>query len=154
MKYLQMIFVMTALTIAAASSAKASTSPGQLRPNSKVPAAPGGSSLPAVKADESLTKTIFSAAQNSAVGQVLVVATAEDGGGDGEGKPHSRSIHCPPDKNDHHDFNYQADDQKRGNDQEKDKDKDKVKDTDKDKDKNKDKDRRDDCGKGNDSSLP
>jgi hypothetical protein len=130
MRRLNMLIVMTAMVFVAAGSARGITSPGPLMLGSRAVAASALSSLPAVKADESLSQTILPAAPNFTVGQLFVVASAEDG--EKEKNPPPRSKACPPDK---------------------DKDKDK-KDIDKKGGDSKDKDQNDDCGKGTDSKLP
>ena len=147
MRRLNMLIVMTAMVFVAAGSARGITSPGPLTLGSRAVAASALSSLPAVKADESLSQTILPAAPNFTVGQLFVVASAEDGNGDGEKNPPPRSTRCPKDPDDRKDlFNrkdlfslnrFDGEDQK-GNDQ---KDKDQ-----KDKDNN--------CGEGDDSRLP
>jgi hypothetical protein len=142
MRYMCMLIVGTAMVFVAAGSARGISNPGPLMLGSRAVAASALSSLPAVKADESLSKTVIPAAPNFTVGQLFVVASAEDGKGDDEKNPRSRSAHCPPDKDDHHDINYRDDDHKGGDNQDKDKDKDK------------DKDHHDNCGKGDDGKNP
>jgi len=72
-----------------------------------------------VKGDESLSKTILPAAQKSAVAQLFVAASAQDGKEDAKGKgddekekkPPPRSKRCPPDdqKDDHRDKDHRDD---------------------------------------------
>lgn len=132
MRYLRMLIVMTAMVFVAAGSARGITSPGPLMLGSRAVAASALSSLPAVKADESLSQTILPAAPNFTVGQLFVVASAEDGNGDGEKNPPPRSKACPPDK----DKDKKDIDSKGGDSKDKD---------------SKDKDQNDNCGKGDDS---
>jgi hypothetical protein len=122
MRYLRMLIVMTAIVFVAAGSARGITSPGRLLLGSSAVTAP-----------------------NSTVGQLFVAASAEDGKGGDEKNPPSRSIHCPPDKDNHHDINYRDDDHKGGDNQDKDN---------KDNKDNKDKDHQDNCGKGDDGKNP
>jgi hypothetical protein len=135
MKYLCVLIVMTAMVFVAAGSTRGSTNPGPLMLGSRAVAAVAPSSLPAVKGDESLSKTIFPAALKSTVAQFSVAASAEDGKGDDEKEknPPPRSKRCPPDKDD-------KDKGSKGGD-----DKDKN---------NKDNDHHDDCGKGDDGKNP
>ena len=135
MRRLNMLIVMTAMVFVAAGSARGITSPGPLMLGSRAVAASALSSLPAVKGDESLGKTIFPVAQKSIVAQLLTAASAEDGKADNEKekKPRPRSKRCPPDKDD-------KDKGSKGGD-----DKDKN---------NKDNDHHDDCGKGDDGKNP
>ena len=113
MRYLYMLIVMTAMVFVAAGSAKGITSPGPPRLDSTAVVASGPSSSPAVNGDESVIKTIFPAAPNSTIGQLFVAATAADG----DKNPPSRSTHCPPDKDDHHDINYRDIEQNGGDNQ-------------------------------------
>jgi hypothetical protein len=136
MRRLNMLILMTAMVFVAAGSARGNTSLGPLLLDRAAVPASGQSSLPMMKGGESLSKTILPAAQKSTVAKLFVAATAEDG----EKNPPSRSTHCPPDKDDHHDFNYRDDDKKGGDNQDKDKDK--------------DKDRHENCGKGDDGKNP
>ena len=137
MQYMRMLIVMTATIIVAAGSSRGSTSPGPLLPDNAAGSASVWSSSPLITGERSLSKTIIPAAQESTVAQLFVASTAE-GGDDDEKKPRSRSVHCPPDKDDHHDFSYRDDDHKGDND----------------KDKDKDKDHHDRCGKGDDDKNP
>src|ERR1700674_3512998 len=102
MRYMRMLIVMAATVFVAAGSARGSTSSGRLMLGSRAVAASALSSLPAVKGDESLGKTIFPVAQKSIVAQLLTAASAEDGKADNEKekKPRPRSKRCPPDKDD------------------------------------------------------
>ena len=143
MRRLNMLIVMTVMIGVAAGSAKGNTSPGPLRLDSAAVVALGPSSSPAVNGDESVIKTIFPVASNSTIGQLFFAATAE---GDGKNPP-SRSTHCPPDKDDHHDINYRDIEQNGGDNQSNDN-------KDRDKDKDKDKDHHENCGKGDDGKNP
>lgn len=132
----------TAAVLVAAASARAGTAPKPAAENSAGVTAPA--SLPMVKSVENPARAMFTATQESAVFERSVSATAE-AGDDDDKNPKSRSTHCPPDKDDHHDFSnralrYRDDDHKN--------------DGDHDKDKDKDKDKHDDCGKGDDSKNP
>jgi hypothetical protein len=90
---------------------------------------------------------ITGSTRGSVGSRTLLVDTAVTADGDKPTPP--RSKHCPPGKDDHHDFNYQDDGQKGGNNQGND-----TKDKDKDKDQDKDKDHHDNCGKGDDGKNP
>ncbi len=140
MQYMRMLIVMTAMVFVAADSTRGIASPEPPMLNRTAMAASRLSSLPVVKGDESLSKTILLAVQKSTIAQLFVAATAEDGGKN----PPPRSTHCPPDKDDHHDSDYRDNDHKGGDNQDKDN---------QDKD-NKDKDHHDNCGKGDDGKNP
>ncbi len=128
MRYVSMLIVMTAMVFVAAGSARGVTSPGTLLWESPAVTESGLSSLPVMKADERLSKAILPSAWNSAVGQLFVAASAQDGKADDKKEkdpppppPRPRSKRCPPDPKDDH----------------------------------RDNDHRDDrCGKGDDSKLP
>jgi len=144
MRYISMLFVMTAMVFVAAGSATGITSPMPSVLDSAAVAAPGLSSLPAADGDESLSKTILPAVQKFTVGQLFVAAPPEDGKEDGKKNPPPRSTHCPPDKDDHHDSDYRDNNHEGEDNQNKSKDN---------KD-NKDKDDHDNCGKGDDGKNP
>ncbi len=145
MRRLNMLIVMTAMVFLVAGSAKGNTSPGPLGLNSAAVTASGQLSLHVMKGAKSLGKTILLPAQESTVAQFLVTASAQDGKDDDDKeKDHRpRSVHCPPDKDDHHNLGYRANDQNGGDNQGND-----------DKDKDKNKDHHDDCGKGDDGKNP
>jgi hypothetical protein len=144
MRRVNMLIVMTTLVLVAAGSVRASTSPRQLRLDIAAVMSSSSPALPAVSGDDNVSKRIFPAARNSTIGQLFVMSIAEDGKDDDDKdkNPKSRSAHCPPDKDDHHDFSYRDDDHKGGDDHDKDKDKDK------------DKDHHEKCGKGDDDKNP
>jgi hypothetical protein len=140
MRRVNMLTVVAAIVFVAAGSARGSTSPGPLLLDRAAVTASGQLSLPMMKDGKSLTKTVLPAAKEYIVAKLLVAATVEDGKEEGEKHPRSRSAHCPPDKDDHHDFNYRDDDHKGGDNQDKEKDK--------------DKDHHENCGKGDDDKNP
>jgi hypothetical protein len=141
MRRLNMLIVMTAMVLVAAGTAKGNTSPGPMHSDRAVGTSSEQSSLPMIKSGKSLSGIVLPAAHESTVGQLFVAATAEDG----DKNPPPRSIHCPPDKEDHHDINYRDNEQNGGDNQANDN---------KDKDKDKDKDHHDNCGKGDDGKNP
>jgi hypothetical protein len=130
MRYVSLLIVTTAMILGTAGSTRGSSSPGPLLWNRTAVTASELSSLPVMKGDESSSKSILPAAWNSAVGQLFVAASAQDGKEDGKQDdkkeknpppPPSRSKRCPSDQKDDH----------------------------------RDNDHRDDkCGKGDDSKLP
>lgn len=148
-----MLIVVTAMVFGAAGSTRGIASPGLLMLGSRAAAASALSSLPAVKGDESLNKTIFSAAPNSAVTSVFVTVSAQNSSGDGNNDknpppPPPRSKRCPKDPDNQKDqfswkdpFNRMYLLQGQG---QNDPSQDQGQDQDKDKD----------CGKGDDSNLP
>jgi len=107
------------MAFVAVGSARGITSSGPLMLGSRAVAASELSSLPGVKGDESLSKTILPAAQKSTVAQLFVAASAQDGKEDAKGKgddekekkPPPRSKRCPPDdqKDDHRDKDHRDD---------------------------------------------
>ena len=100
MRYMGMLFVMTAMVVMAAGSTRGNTSPGPPTLGAWAVASEL-SSLPAVKSDDSSSQGIFATVQNSAVDRLLASAVPDhdkngcDQGGhhlsfDGKPKP------CPP----------------------------------------------------------
>ena len=140
MRDMRLLTVMTAMVFVAAGSARGSTSPGAQHLDSAVVAASGQGSVPMMSGEQSRNETILQAAKEFTGAQLFVAATSEDGKDDGGKYPPPRSVHCPPDQGDHHDFNNQDNGQKSGDNQDKDKDK--------------DKDHHDNCGKGDDGKNP
>ena len=132
-----MLIAMTAVALVSVGSSRGSTTPKPLIPDSVAVSASMQSSLPMMKGEKSLSKTILPPA--STVNQLLVAATADDGGQN----PPPRSTHCPPGKDDQHKTGYLENEQNGGDNQGNDN-----------KDKDKDKDRHDDCGKGDDGKNP
>ena len=112
-----MLIAMTGMAFVAAGSARGVTSPGPLLLDRTAVTASGLSSLPVMKGDESLSKTIVPAAWNSTVAQPFVAASAqakapgkekEDDGKEKKRPPRSKK--CPPDPKGNPSGNNQRDD--------------------------------------------
>jgi hypothetical protein len=100
MRYMAMLFVMTAMVVVAADSARGTTSPAPPTLSSSA-AASELSSLSAVKGDDSLSQKIFAEVQNPTVGRLFASAIPDhDKNGCDQGGHHlsfeGRPKPCPP----------------------------------------------------------
>ncbi len=139
MQSMRMLIVITVLIFVAEGPARGSTAPATPPSDGVAVTASAHASLTMMNGGTSLSPIIPLAALHSTFSRFLDATNAEDGNGNG-GNPPPRSVHCPPDKDDHHDhFQNNGTNQDKGQNQDKD---------------NKDNDHHDDCGKGDDGRNP